>query len=315
MKALAAIFSALCLLAQTPDPQSPPPYFDEPNFIVSGVADPSARGGHGSDPVLRSAESLAKATAALGSDATPNDAHPLEAVRNDQQAAEADPSEPNFFNWGAELLIHNANQQAIEVFSKGHRLFPQSRRLTLGLAVALYARGSYDQAAPLFFAAADLDPRDPQPYLFLGSISSAAITASPGYSARMARFARLHPESAWANYYYALTLPRSSPQARALFEKAVALDSHLGVAHLQLGIAFAEQDDLAKAIAAYRDAIQADPSIDEAHYRLALAYRKTGATEQAEEEMKLYQERSKESAEKLERERSRIQQFVFATKR
>ena len=40
-------------------------FYDEPNFIVAGVTDPSARGGHGSDMVLRSSESLAKSTAAL----------------------------------------------------------------------------------------------------------------------------------------------------------------------------------------------------------------------------------------------------------
>src|SRR5579862_4703042 len=41
-------------------------FFDEPNFIVAGVTDTASRGGHGSDTVMRSSESLAQATAALG---------------------------------------------------------------------------------------------------------------------------------------------------------------------------------------------------------------------------------------------------------
>src|SRR5580692_9617977 len=114
-------FAAATLLAQ--DQNTPPPYFDEPKFIVAGVADPSARGGHGSDPVLRSADSLAKATAALGA-GNASDPNPLETVRKYQQAAELDPSEPSLFNFGTELLAHRATEQAIEVFSKGHRLFP-----------------------------------------------------------------------------------------------------------------------------------------------------------------------------------------------
>ena len=33
-----------------------PQFFDQPTFIVAGVTDPALRGGHGSDPVFRSAE-------------------------------------------------------------------------------------------------------------------------------------------------------------------------------------------------------------------------------------------------------------------
>ena len=149
VKGAVLMFTAICLRAQVPNSQAPPPYFDEPNFIVAGVADPSARGGHGSDPALRSAEALAKATAALGT-AAASDTNPLEAVRAYQRAAELNPSEPNLFNWGTELLTHRAADQAVEVFSNGHRLFPRSTRTLLGLAVALYSRGSYDQAAHRF---------------------------------------------------------------------------------------------------------------------------------------------------------------------
>ena len=58
--------------------------------------------------------------------------------------------------------------------------------------MALYSRGSYDQAAQRFFEAADLDPSDPAPYLFLGKISSRAITNRAGYAAT---YAALRPAS------------------------------------------------------------------------------------------------------------------------
>jgi tetratricopeptide (TPR) repeat protein len=283
---------------------------------VAGVADPSARGGHGSDPALRSAEALAKATAALGSTAATSDTNPLEVVRAYQRAAELDPSEPNLFNWATELLTHRAADQAVEVFSNGHRLFPRSTRTLLGLAVALYSRGSYDQAAQRFFEAADLDPSDPAPYLFLGKISSGAIQNQAGYAQRMQRFARLHPENAWANYYYAATLMSSAPsQARVLLDKAVRLDPQLGEAFLLLGILNADAGHLPPAISAYQNAIRVSPGMEEAHYRLAMAYRKTGKAEQAQKELDLYQQLQKQSAEALERERSQIQQFVFDLKR
>ena len=175
-------------------------FFDEPNFIVAGVTDASSHGGHGSDTVLRSSEALARATASLSKESSANIAAPsaeqlrqaierepanaelhhrladadeklgnsLEAVREYQRAAELDATESNLFDWGAELLTHRAVDQAIEVFSKGNRLFPRSVRMLLGLAASWYSRGAYDQAAQRFFEACDLNPGDPGPYLFLG---------------------------------------------------------------------------------------------------------------------------------------------------
>jgi len=304
-------FAAATLFAQ--DQSTPPPYFDEPKFIVAGVTDPSERGGHGSDPVLRSADKLAKETAALRTGSAA-DTNPLDAVRQYQQAAELDPSEPNLFNWGTELLTHRATDQAVEVFANGHRLFPRSTRILLGLAVALYSRGSYDQAAQRFFEAADLNPSDPAPYLFMGKVSSGAITAADGYAERMERFARLHPENAWANYYYAATLARTSPKARTLLEKAVRLDPKLGEAFLLLGIIYAGQGNSTKAISAYQSAIAASPQLEETHYRLAMTYRKAGETKKAQQELDIYQQLSRRSAQEFERERSEIQQFVFEMK-
>ncbi|HWY47638.1 MAG TPA: carboxypeptidase regulatory-like domain-containing protein [Bryobacteraceae bacterium] len=297
-----------------------PQFFDEPTFIVAGVTDPSLRGGHGSDPVLRSTETLAKSTASLRTDPSVADAaekqgKALEAAREFQRMAELDPTETHLFDWGAELLIHHAADQAVEVFSRGNRLFPRSTRMLLGLAVALYSRGSYDQSVQRFFEAADLNPSDPAPYLFLGKVSSGAVTESPGYAERLRRFASLQPENAWANYYYAASLWKRRaappPKIQSLLEKAVRLDPHLGAAFLQLGIIFAEQGKLSKAISAYQSAIDATPPMEEAHYRLAQAYRKTGEPAKAQKEIELYQQLSKQSAQELERERSEIQQFVF----
>ena len=214
----------------------------------------------------------------------------------------------------AAVMLHRAADQAVEVFTTGHRLFPRSIRMLLGLAVALYSRGSYDQAAQRFFEAADLNPSDPAPYLFLGKISNGPITDSPGFAERLERFARLQPENAWANYYYAATLTRTSPKARALLENAVRLDPKLGAAFLLLGIVYAEEGNLTKAISAYQSAIEATPPMEEAHYRLAQAYRKTGETVKAQKELELYQQLSQQSAQKLERERGEIQQFVFELK-
>ena len=123
-----------------------------------------------------------------------------------QRAAELDPSEPYFFDWGSELLLHRAVEPAIEVFNKGNRLFPHSARMLVALGVAWYSNGSYEQAAQRLCEASDLNPGDPKAYLFLGKIQSVETTQSECSTERLARFAKLQPENALANYYYAVNL-------------------------------------------------------------------------------------------------------------
>ncbi len=198
--------------------------------------------------------------------------NPLDAVHEYQRAAELNASEPNLFDWGTELLLHRAPEAAAEVFTGAMCRFPGSSRMRLGAAVAWYAKGSYDQAATHFFAAVDINPNDPGPYLFLGKIQSPEITGSAEFLKRMERFAELQPQNAWANYYYALSLRKRQGagdaetlgRVQSLFEKAVRLDPKLAAGHLQLGNFYYEQHNLPAAIREYQSAIQADPALEQA---------------------------------------------------
>jgi tetratricopeptide (TPR) repeat protein len=300
-------------------------FYDEPGFIVAGVTDTMSRGGHGSDTVMRSAESLAKETAALSSGSTAAAAEEqqgraLEAVRQYQRAAELDPSEAHLFDWGAELLKHRAMAPATEAFTKGNRLYPKSLRMLLGLAAAWYARGAYSQAAARFFEACDLEPENPAPYMFLGKVQSGEIIELEGYRETMKRFAARFPADAWANYYYAVSLwkQRKGPeeadttrQVRELLERAIQIDPTMGVAYLQLGIVYAEQGDYAYAITTYQKAIGVSPELEEAHYRLGQVYGRTGDREKARKELETYEQMSAKSAAEAQRQRAAIPQFLY----
>jgi tetratricopeptide (TPR) repeat protein len=246
--------------------------------------------------------------------------HPLEAVQEYQRAAELNPSERDLFDWGANLLMHRAFEPAIEVFSKGSRLYPRSDRMLTGLGVAWYARGAYDQAARDLCAASDLDPGDPTPYLFMGEIQSVGTIQSACIVQHLRRFVRLYPENALANYYYALGLwnrqeaageAKNFSQVQSLLEQAVRLNPKLGEGYLQLGMLYSDHGDIAKAISAYQEAIEASPALEEVHYRLAQAYSRTGEKLKAQTELQLYNQLSKKTAEEVERERREIQQFVY----
>lgn len=239
----------------TPAASSAPQFFDPPQFTVSGVTDTTGLGGHGSDAVVRTRDSLAKETAALGkgsadpasmqelqrakehtqdllaqhdsaelhhqlADLDEKLGKSLDAVREFQRAAEMDSTEADLFDWGAELLLHHAPEPASEVFGRGSTNFPQSERMLLGLGSAWLARGSPDQAVAFISKASDLDPEDPAPYLFLGRIQAVEKISRDEILARLKRFVALHPENADANYYYAVGLWKQQSEAQSATQTA-----------------------------------------------------------------------------------------------
>ena len=109
-------------------------------------------------------------------------------------------------------------------------VFPSSVRMLIGLGAALFARGSYDAAVRKISEASDLDPNDSSPYIFLGRMQSVDAVSSREISEKLHRFVTLHPESAQANYYYAIALgkaPKGQPgehvssEAESFLKKAV----------------------------------------------------------------------------------------------
>jgi tetratricopeptide (TPR) repeat protein len=321
-------------------------FSDAPTFTVAGVTDPTNLGGHGSDVILRTKESAARATASLNKpdiqeekalvlksegdpvgntaqthamrgDIAESEGRPLESVREYQRAAEMEPSEANLFAWGAELLLHRAFDPASEVFTKAHQLFPGSARVLVGLGVTSYTRGRTQQAAQQLAAACDLNSADPMPYLFLGKLQAAEKTEPEGWTERLKRFTEVAPQNALAHYYYAVALTKdvsgaeSDEAIEASLLKAIAIDSHLGEAYLQLGVLYAKQKNFAKAISAYQKAIEFTALPDEAHFRLAEVYRLTGDRTKAHDEIALYEQISRQKTQENERERHEVQQFVY----
>jgi tetratricopeptide (TPR) repeat protein len=324
---------------------------DKPSFTVAGVTDWTNVGGHGSDTKLRTSESLAKETATLKSgepgetaavaseSARAADSHrelgdraehsgdPLAAVREYEKAVRLNPSEQNYFAWGMELLLHRAIKPAAEVFTKGVVAHPKSARMLAGLGAALYASGSYADAARHVCAASDLQPADPTPYLFLGKMEKAAPDPLPCAAEKLARFAHDQPTNALGNYYYAVALWKQSraadkgaeesptlQQSEALLQRAISADPKLDEAYVQLGVLYAAQGNFRQAITAYKKAIEVNPQSSEAHYRLALAYKRVGEEGKSEQEMQLYKQAEKTETAAIEQQRREIRQFLIILK-
>lgn len=249
--------------------------------------------------------------------------NPLAAVREYESAAALDPTETNLFGWGAELLLHGAFEPAIEVFNDGMKRFPASIRMRLGLSVAWYAQGSQDEAARILCAASDLNPQDFDPYIFMGRMQAAAPKPPACFADRLARFARLQPQNAMANYFQAVSLWKSRKnaddeqtfgQAQALLQKSIQLEPGLAAAYLQLGLMEDEESKDQQAVADFQKSIALDPQTDEAHYRLAQIYARTGEKKRAQEELDAYRKIQAQQAGEAERGRHQMPQFVYTLK-
>ena len=246
---------------------------------------------------------------------------PLSAVHEYEQAVKLSPSEQNYFEWGSELLLHRAVWQAQEVFRKGADAYPKSARMQTGLGTALFSGARYDEAALRLCDASDLNPTDPQPYLFMGKIQMAAPNALTCVAPKLARFVQQQPGSSIANYLYAMSLlkrqeqapdPEVVQQAKTLLTKAVTIDSKCSEAYLQLGILSASQREFERAIGFYTKAIEGDPELADAHYRLGVAYDRTGQPAKAKQEFQLHDQIKQQQAEATERQRREVKQFLFA---
>jgi tetratricopeptide (TPR) repeat protein len=240
-----------------------------------------------------------------------------------ETAAHMEPSESNLFDWGSELLLHRTLGPAVEVFQQAAERYPASQRLAIGLGVALYARGNYDDAVKSLLRATDLNPADPGCYLFL----SKAYDSSPGQAGdviqRFRRFAELQPSNARALYYYAMSLWKGKRaqdpdldlhQIESLLSKSLAIDPKLAEAHLQLGNLYSDQNKYAQAIPEYTRALELSSDLADAYYRLGQAYVRTGDRDRAQQQFQVYQRLREQHLADLDKQRAEIRQFVYSAK-
>ncbi|HUE43342.1 MAG TPA: tetratricopeptide repeat protein [Candidatus Sulfotelmatobacter sp.] len=248
---------------------------------------------------------------------------PLGAVREYERAARMYPSEQNYFDWGSELLLHKAAQPALEVFSKGAGLHPQSARMLAGRGAAQYGVRSYEDAARSLCQASDLKPGDSALYLFLGQMEKTVNVPLPCAEEKLAAFAAQQPANAAANYFYAISLMKREKEARSggdpraaqtLLEKAVRLDPKYGAAYIELGALAFQRGDFAQAIKDYQQAIAVGPQLSEAHYRLSLAYKRSGDDAAAKREMETYQSAEKAESAQAEKQNRDLKQFLVILK-
>ena len=130
-------------------------FADKPNFTVAGVTDWTAVGGHGSDAILRTSESLARETIALkpeGSDeGTPisieNARQAVETERKLRAVFAASPASLEANRQLGEFYFHGRKfQECIPLLQAAYHIDPANHDDEWSLAVALKEVGDYSQS-------------------------------------------------------------------------------------------------------------------------------------------------------------------------
>ncbi|MGE5082575.1 MAG: carboxypeptidase regulatory-like domain-containing protein, partial [Acidobacteriota bacterium] len=145
--------------------QSAPQFYDEPQFTVSGVTDTTNLGGHGSDTVVRTQDSLAKETATLahpetvgGADRAATEKSLREALAHEPASAEAN------HRLGVLLLASGRADEAVAYLRRAAEIQPGDAEVHHALGDAEEKRGDSLEAVRQYQRAAELDASEP--YLF-----------------------------------------------------------------------------------------------------------------------------------------------------
>jgi len=141
--------------------------------------------------------------------------------------------------------MHRTLDAAITIFEKAASAIQLPARMAIGLGLAYYSRGNYDNAVKSLLHAAEPYPRRPARLSFSFSRQRQLAQSAEEVIARFRRFAEQQPKNGRAQYYYAMSLWKGKrardssidlAQIGALLQKAIALDPSLAEAHLHWAI-------------------------------------------------------------------------------
>jgi tetratricopeptide (TPR) repeat protein len=218
-------------------------------------------------------------------DVEEREGHVNEAAKQYEIVARLDPSEQNLFDLGSDLLKHRGFEPGLKAFEFGVERYPASARLRVGLGIAHYSLGQYDQAVQTLCEAVDLDPKDVKALDFLGKMYDISPAYADQVAKRLEHFAKIYPDNSAANYYYALSLRGSKKEgAEKYLVRALQLKPDFAAAHYELGVLYEEEMRDHEAIHQYELATKCAPDLLKAHYHLARMYQKAGQQALAQKE-------------------------------
>jgi len=264
---------------------------------------------------LPGAEQSAAAQSLLGDIDEKSGAY-QQAAQHYGRAVELDPSEADVWMLGQEFLRHWTFDAAIREFEAAAPRFPQSARMRLGLGAAYFGYGTYDKAIPVFADLLDADPGNNLYAELLGMSCTAVMQETQPRCTILLTYGQSHSGDAKVSTYAATMLLQGAATeerlrlARKLLESALTADPKLADAQYEMGVLKQNQSDWRGSISNLEAAVALKPDFAKAHYRLALAYWRSGRKEESQAEMELQQRYAKQQQDDLNQRLRQVTTFL-----
>lgn len=246
-----------------------PPQFEDPSAFISGTGAPRETSTH----VGAQAERLSTNLLRL-----------LEQTTAMTKGEEREPYRRSY-----ELLARGMVAAATASFEAALRQHPHSLPIACGYAAALAIAGRTEEGAERLLRLAAQRSPDFRLVPYLGEIASRVKSKREALEKTLRQYLLALPSDAAVHYYLGqlLAADKDTPPAEslALWNTAARLDLRDPRPCLQLAKAEETADRPQAAISWLRAALQRDPHLPEAHYRLGRLYQLTGDTKLAEEHL------------------------------
>lgn len=207
------------------------------------------------------------------------------------EAAITDDAELAYF-YGISLIQIERNQEAESVFNKMAQISQKKPETLFSAAQGFMFTGNYERAVKEFRAVSALAPDTPKANFLIGQ-SLIRLNRFDEAEKAFERELVINPADESSKYHLALTLIERKikiDDAIKFLNEAIALRSDYADAHYQLGKIYNERGETEKAVEQLEAASNADYKKDYIHYQLSIAYRKAARKEDADRELKLYQQ-------------------------
>jgi tetratricopeptide (TPR) repeat protein len=183
-------------------------------------------------------------------------------------------------------------REELETLRKG---YPRNTLYLYWLGRLDYDARAYHEAIAKFQEVVRLDPKMMRAYDnlglcydYLGRYPEAVENYSRAIELNRAQAA----PSPWPHLNLGLALMALNrfDEAESQFEEAIHYDANFAHAHYHLGQVLQKKDELEKAVREFQDAIRLDPSYAEPHYALGKLDQRLGKHDDAQQEIKKFQE-------------------------
>ena len=196
------------------------------------------------------------------------------------------------YSYGIALIQLERNQEAAPIFDKLAAVSQNNAETLKYAAQGFMILGDYERAVKEFKTVSALAPQMPKINFYIGQ-SLIRLNRFDEAEAAFQKELQTNPSDESSKYHLALTLIERkirTDEAIKLLNEAIATRFDYADALYQLGKIYNEKGETAKAIEQLETAANSDTKKDYIHYQLSIAYRKAGKKEDADRELKVYQE-------------------------